>query len=240
MIKKAIPAREMPSTADLPCKAENAPFVDVFRYSDGRIAVDMQYARQGRDGAITTAYLRRPVADRLLCALEALPKGYTFLILDAWRPYEVQKSLYDEYYDRLKAEDPTLGEAALHRLARQFVSFPDRHATFSYVHASGGAVDLTLLDAEGNWLDMGTAFDDFSSRAYAAALEKTNEIKVRDNRRLLYYAMTEAGFTSYPYEWWHYDFGDIFYGALTGQTVKYASVYDVADMLLEDRVWQNV
>lgn len=32
--------------------------------------------------------------------------------------------------------------------------------------------------------------------------------QARANRRLLYWAMTEAGFANYPPEWWHFDFGD--------------------------------
>jgi D-alanyl-D-alanine dipeptidase len=31
------------------------------------------------------------------------------------------------------------------------------------------------------------------------------------NRRLLYWTMREAGFTNYPYEYWHYDYGDQMY-----------------------------
>lgn len=31
---------------------------------------------------------------------------------------------------------------------------------------------------------------------------------VRDNRRLLYHAMTSAGFCTDPDEWWHFDYGN--------------------------------
>ena len=210
------------------------PFVDVAEYSKGKILVDMQYAKAGKKGAISIAYLRKKVADMLLAATECLPKGYAFKIYDAWRPFEVQKSLYDEYYEGLKKENPTFSEEELHRLAKNFVSFPDKGKRFAFVHSSGGAVDLTIVDENGVDLDMGTPFDDFTERSNTTALEKEDTL-ARKNRRLLYHALTGVGFTNYPFEWWHYDYGDIFWGAMTGEPVKYPSVYTKEEMILEKK-----
>ncbi len=233
MENKKIPAREMPDTEKIEYAEENAPFVDIAKYSGGKILVDMQYLKGGRRGAIASAYLRKEAADRLLQALAFLPAGYTFKIFDAWRPYEVQKSLYDEYFEKLKAESPALTEEELHRRARTFVSFPDKTKRFAYVHSSGGAVDLTLVDEKGVDADMGTAFDDFSALSSASALEEIKGCnEARENRRTLYFAMIKAGFTNYPSEWWHYDFGDIFWAAATGNPVKYPSVYTAEEMIL--------
>ncbi|MCG4287414.1 D-alanyl-D-alanine dipeptidase, partial [Lactobacillaceae bacterium KNUT 0156] len=33
-------------------------------------------------------------------------------------------------------------------------------------------------------------------------------ITYRENRRLLYHVMTQAGFTNYIEEWWHFDYGN--------------------------------
>lgn len=233
MENKKIPAREMPDTEKIEYAEENSPFVDIAKYSNGKILVDMQYVKGGRRGAIAAAYLRKEAADRLLQALEFLPAGYTFKIFDAWRPYEVQKSLYDEYFEKLKAESPARTEEELHRRARTFVSFPDKTKKFAYVHSSGGAVDLTLVDEKGVDADMGTAFDDFSDLSSASALEEIEGFgEARENRRTLYFAMIRAGFTNYPSEWWHYDFGDIFWASATGFPVKYASVYTAEEMIL--------
>ena len=98
----------------------------------------------------------------LLRALSFLPSGYTFLVFDAWRPYTVQKSLYDEYFEKLRRDEPQLDDAELHRRARAFVSYPDQAKRFAFVHSSGGAIDLTLVDENGSKLDMGTDFDDFT------------------------------------------------------------------------------
>ncbi len=206
------------------------PFADVAQLSDGRVALDMKYLAAGRPGAIDTAYLRRGAAELLLRAAEHLPAGYRFLIYDAWRPYSVQKSLYDEYYATLAEMPAHRGkrEEELHALARTFVSFPDKSLAVSYVHSSGGAVDLTLLDPAGRELDMGCGFDEFTPLA-ATFAEGLSPLQAQ-NRALLYRAMTAVGFTNYAYEWWHYDYGDVFWARETGEEVLYPSVYDIREV----------
>ena len=73
------------------------PLVNVVEFSNGKIIADMQYIKQGIPGAIQTPYLRKEVAERLVFASSMLPNGYKLKIYDGWRPYEVQKYLYDEY-----------------------------------------------------------------------------------------------------------------------------------------------
>ena len=231
---KEIPKLSMPSTECLKIQTENEPFVDLLIYSEGKISVEMKYAEKGCHGAISVAYARKQVADRLLMAAALLPQGYRFKIYDAWRPFEVQKALYDEYFNRLKKQNTELDEQSLHTLAREFVSYPDTSMLCSYVHSSGGAIDLTVIDPDGNELDMGTKFDDFSSLANTAAFEASTNDTVKSNRRLLYSVMTDSGFTNFPNEWWHYDLGDIFYSAITKAPVKYSSVYYVEQILSEE------
>ena len=66
--------------------------------------------------------------------------------------------------------------------------------------------------------------------SFTAAFE-SEECQARDNRRILYNAMLNVGFTNYPSEWWHYDFGDLFWGAMTQEDVIYPSVYSIDDVL---------
>lgn len=207
------------------------PFVDVEKYSGGRILADMKYIRAGYNGAIDIAYARRNVADKLLKAASLLPDGYRLLIYDAWRPYSVQKALYDEYFDKL-AKDPAnqgLSEEELHALAKKFVSFPVMGKALSYVHSSGGAIDLTLAYDDGTELYMGCGFDEFTPLASSDAYESI-DCEARDNRRLLYTVMTEAGFTNYHEEWWHFDYGDLFWSSMTGNDAIYSSVYTLEEV----------
>jgi D-alanyl-D-alanine dipeptidase len=37
--------------------------------------------------------------------------------------------------------------------------------------------------------------------------------------------MEKTGFTSYEYEWWHYDFGNIFWEKATGQPAIFGPLF---------------
>lgn len=97
-------------------------------------------------------------------------------------------------------------------------------------HTTGGAIDLTLLDPEGRELPMGCGFDAFTDKTCAAYFEAPEHVQgaedeqVRENRRLLYYAMIDAGFTNLPSEWWHYDYGDRFWAYYMRKPAIYEGV----------------
>ena len=64
-------------------------------------------------------------------------------------------------------------------------------------------MDVTLVDKEGNPVQMPTKHDDFSDRARR---DYTNlpAVALR-NRKILEDAMTAEGFIPLPTEWWHFD-----------------------------------
>lgn len=70
-------------------------------------------------------------------------------------------------------------------------------------HNQGVAVDLTLVHrTTGVELDMGTPFDEFSSRSHTANASGPVAI----NRQRLVRAMAAEGFVNYVNEWWHFSF----------------------------------
>ncbi|MGH6996513.1 MAG: M15 family metallopeptidase, partial [Stellaceae bacterium] len=73
-------------------------------------------------------------------------------------------------------------------------------------HSRGVAVDLTLIDARGQALDMGTAFDAFTPLSHhgSTAVSET----AQRNRFLLLGLMSAAGWDFYKNEWWHYQLFD--------------------------------
>lgn len=222
-----IPNRALPNIDHVPIRPADEPLVCISdAYGDVMEFQPMYYA-QGIRGAIRQVYVRKTVADMLLEATRLLPEGYRFKILDAWRPADVQKALYEAYYCRLSADVKNAGksEEELKKMAVQFVSYPSENPDTPFVHATGGAVDLTVVDSRGNELDMGTAFDDFSAMAHTAYFEEADDPQVRDNRRLLYHTMRAVGFTNYPAEWWHYDFGDRFWAAEENKDSIYQGIY---------------
>lgn len=232
MLEKPIPFFDLPDTSVIGYDEKPEGFVDINEYSDGRIKVSMQYFEARLNGSINKALVRKGVADRLLKALKLLPEGYTFEILDAWRPYDVQLSLFNGYYNQIKEANPDiLSTEELRKKTLEFVSYPDKSIKFSFVHSSGGAVDITIIDNNGNRLDMGSEFDEFTDRSYTDWYEK-NDVNdtIRNNRRLLYNVLCSCGFTNYPSEWWHYDYGDIFWSYYTGQDAIYSSAFELSEV----------
>ena len=111
------------------------------------------------------------------------------------------------------------------------VSFPSYNILLPSLHNTGGAVDLTIVGPDGKELDMGSDFDEFTNRAWTTYYEEGGEGEgvndtARDNRRMLYNVMTAVGFTNFPSEWWHFDYGDEKWGLFTDNAPIYGGVLD--------------
>lgn len=231
-IGKPIPQCALPDTADVAIVPTEEPLICLSETCREIMVFQPKYWERGIPGAVAQIYVRKTVEDMLLAAVRLLPDGYKFKILDAWRPVAVQKALFEEYYSVLQQTFrlENKSEAELKKMAAQFVSYPSEDPDCPFVHSTGGAVDLTIVDAQGKELNMGTAFDDFTDAAHTAHFENTDHTDIRDNRRLLYHVMTAAGFTNYPGEWWHYDFGDRFWAAITQQDSIYRGIYETPEI----------
>lgn len=202
--------------------------------SDMGIDVKMQYPLLGMNCAEKRCLMRKEVFERLLKAQECLPEGYFIRVWDAWRPFKLQEELYYVYRKQI-IEDfmlQGLSREEQNREISNFVALPNPEPECVPTHTTGGALDVTLIDAEGRELNMGTEFDSFSPKAYAEYFERIdvtdspeNE-EIRRNRRMLYGAMQKAGFTGISSEWWHFDYGDRLWAQHTGQPVIYGGVFE--------------
>lgn len=162
------------------------------------------------DGAY--ANLRSGLVERLLFAQERLRDDHRLLLVEGYRPGDVQERYFNGYRHHLETLDPTMDERESFRLASRYVS-PPRVAP----HVSGGAIDLTLVDRAGDPVDMGTAInatpEDTAGGCYFSADNISTE--ARHHRGLLASALTDAGLVNYPTEWWHWSFGDRYWALMT-------------------------
>jgi D-alanyl-D-alanine dipeptidase len=127
------------------------------------------------------AWLHPEAAELLQRAIAlARPLGYRFKIFDAFRPTEAQWRLWDAFP------------------SDEFVADPRRGSP----HSRGAAVDLTLVDADGRELEMGTGFDSFTPQAHHARTDIP--LAAQRNRAILLGIMTAAGWDNFRNEWWHY------------------------------------
>ena len=176
-----------------------------FRHLDSiaGIRVDLRYASSnnfvGRDlyAPYDCAWLHVQAADaleRVVAWLRVRRPDLTPLVLDALRPQRVQQQLWDALEGtglRLYLADPARGS----------------------IHSFGMALDITLVDADGVELDMGTGFDDMTELSHPALEQgyllagQLTEAQLA-NRNLLREAMLQAGFLGIRTEWWHFDCGD--------------------------------
>lgn len=167
--------------------------------------------------------LRKGVVEKLGKAKDILRmidgcEAWNIKIWDGYRTLRTQKLLYDEYYDRLKIENPDWNHNQLCKAVEIFISPPSHDPALPSPHNTGGSIDLTLVDENLAEIDMGTPFDEFTERAFTMHFKKDGN-KVHANRVLLKSVMEGAGFTNYPEEWWHYDYGNPLWAETTGKMV---------------------
>lgn len=128
-------------------------------------------------------YLRKSTAEALVKANEAFKQlGYRIKLFDCYRPLSVQKKMWKILPSTHYVANPAKGSK----------------------HNRGAAVDLTLVDAQGKELNMGTPFDFFGKEAHHTYTQHSKE--VLENRKLLKETLDKFNFKSIYSEWWHYEY----------------------------------
>lgn len=199
-----------PKVASIPVAECGERLVDV-RHGDS-LLVDTRK----QDSADAFAHLRKGVLERLVKAQEMLPHGLRLLFVEGYRPPSLQREYFEEYAEQLRAAHLDWSAEQIHSAASRYVSPPDIAP-----HCAGAAVDLTLADAGGHELDLGTRMnadpEESEGACYTHAANVSEE--ARANRRLLGAVLTTAGLVNYPTEWWHWSFGDRYWALTKGEAV---------------------
>lgn len=157
-----------------------------------RIKVDLRYATEKNfTGKPVYDYgcllVHERVAYTLAAVQEELEKsGLGLLIWDAYRAEREQRKLY------------TIA-LALGPPATEHLSNPDTSPGFKN---RGFHVELTLVDSEGNPLEMPTDFDELNERTASDYPHLPDH--VIKNRRILHDIMIRHGFVNFAKEWWYF------------------------------------
>ncbi|WP_304196521.1 M15 family metallopeptidase [Flavobacterium alvei] len=161
-------------------------FVNLKDYSQDFV-YDMKYATsdnflKAKVYDCAECFLRLKTIKALISAnADFIKMGYKIKIFDCYRPLDIQKRMWKIVPNPSYVADPSKGS----------------------IHNRGGAVDITLVDANGKALDMGTSFDFFGIEASHNYQNLSQEIK--NNRELLKTTMIQNGFNPLDSEWWHYN-----------------------------------
>ncbi|NJL82661.1 MAG: D-alanyl-D-alanine dipeptidase [Chloroflexaceae bacterium] len=179
------------------------------------------YAKLGADyGGKSPFYLRQGVLSALHLAqvhLQQLHPYWRFKIFDAYRPVAVQQFMVDYTFasllqtHQLDRANLTPAQAqALWEQVFQLWAPPSRDRQTPPPHSTGSAIDLTLCDANGNSLDLGSAIDEFQGAApdYYANNPDLKSQTYHHRRQVLNQSLQSAGFRRHPGEWWHFSLGD--------------------------------
>lgn len=161
-------------------------FVNLREYSSDFV-YDMKYATEDN-------FLKAKVYDCAECLLryktvkaliaanrDFMKDGCKIKIFDCYRPLSIQKKMWEIVSNPEYVADPKKGS----------------------IHNKGGAVDITLVNAKGEELEMGTNFDFFGIEA--SHNYKKFPVSVKANRKYLKKVMLKNGFNSFDSEWWHYN-----------------------------------
>jgi zinc D-Ala-D-Ala dipeptidase len=189
-LASASPPPPVPPFSD---EARAAGLVDVRTVVPDAI-IDLRYATSNNFVGVpmypadARCLVHESMAPGLAAAADALrPTGEVLVFWDCYRPHEVQVKMFEAVPD------------------------PDwvaRPGPYSRSHEAGRSVDVTLAEG-GNYVDMGTDFDEFSPRATAFATEGVSA-SAQANRARLREAMAAGGLTVYSGEWWHFDTDDAY------------------------------
>lgn len=189
-------------------------------------------------GAIDGLFARASVADMLAVANRALAGyGLGLYLFDAYRPLACQIAIWDFFWAKVSTEKQGADAGEIEAVVATYVSdprgFTGEDAAHCPLHATGGAVDLMLRDlCTGQLVPLGGRFDDITEISHTCHFEHLlaqGAIAADDarlvNRRLLYWAMVTAGFTNYPFEFWHYDFGNRMYAQVKAAGGEAARIF---------------
>jgi len=173
--------------ATLAKKAPSENFVEI-RLLDSTIRLDIRYATannftKAQIYDCARCFLRRETAEALVRVQKNLQRqGLGLKLFDCYRPSPYQQRLWD------KVPDP------------DYVMPPKKGS----MHSRGAAVDLTLVDARGNELDMGTPYDFFGPEAHYDYTKLSDHVLT--NRRRLRRVLEAEGLRGIRTEWWHFSF----------------------------------
>lgn len=165
------------------------------------IPVSLMYARADNFTGqvlykdLKEAYLHPKAAKALAKAQQILKKTHpelTLKVYDAARPMSIQQKMWN-----VVAGTPK----------NIYVSNPKNGGG---MHNYGMAVDITLANAQGDSIPMGTRIDYMGAAAHIdkealLVQKKVITAEARRNRQLLRSVMRQAGFKALRTEWWHFN-----------------------------------
>lgn len=177
--------------------------------------------------------MRKTIFEKLCAAQKNLPRGLRFRLYEGFRSLTVQQVLFDGIYRRVVARMPDENAETLFHETTRLVSPVINFDGTSNIpaHNTGAAVDVEIIDANGQLIDMGMTAKDWCVVDPDLCLTHYENISstAKQNRQLLLDVMQQEGFVNYPTEWWHFSYGDRYWAY---HQLSKKAIYGSADYLI--------
>lgn len=166
----------------------NEPLVDIKKYCHGiTIALDKKRLMVEK-----TAFVRLTVAKMIGEARKKLPRGYNFIIRDAWRPAYIQASIFYDFLKNARKRFPYAKENELVKEVKKYVA-PWKGIGASG-HMTGGAIDIRVINKNGRRLPVVSKKMSYQENA----LPRPDKLPayLQRNRKILSDALNAVGFST--------------------------------------------
>lgn len=157
--------------------------------------------------------IRKTVYEKLTLAQKLLPSNLKFCIYEGYRSLNLQEKLFNDRYQLLKNICPEWSYEQLFQETIRLIS-PLTNLDGSHnipPHSTGGAIDIYLINKNGEAIDMGIHPKDWM-KDVDGSLSQTDSSKVsktaQKNRSIMSNALQSVGFVNYTAEYWHWSYGD--------------------------------
>ncbi|MCL9684851.1 M15 family metallopeptidase [Legionella maioricensis] len=157
--------------------------------------------------------LRATVYEKLKRAQSLLPEGLRFCLYEGFRSLELQRTLFDTRFAKVKYQHPGWSPEQLFtetiKLVSPLINLDGSHNIPP--HSTGGAIDVYLIDDQGDAINMGIHpkdwMEDMDGSVSLTAAKIISE-EAKQNRKIMSTVLDAVGFVNYPTEYWHWSYGD--------------------------------
>ena len=196
----------------------NEPLVDLKKICP-KVKIDL-----GKQRIKERAYLRKTVAEMIQQAEKELPEGVTFIVGDAWRPQHIQEEIRKSFIKRFCAKHPNWPKTKITKEVEKYVA--PQNGKYASGHMTGGAVDLRLWQG-GRKIPMKSS--KLTYQENAKSLQPKLPKYIQKNRNIMFSALSNAGLSNYPKEYWHWSYGDIWWAKRNNKrTAIYGVIKDIS------------
>ena len=165
------------------------------------------------DNNTTYTLMRYTVYKKLKEAQIRLPSRLRFCLYEAYRHPQLQKDLFAIHLQKTQIRYPNWPyEKQFTEATKLFSPMILLDGSINIApHTTGAAIDVYLIDTDGNAIDMGIHPKDWMQDADGCLSLMDSEyisVEAKNNRTIMHRVLSSVGFVNYPTEYWHWSYGD--------------------------------